>query len=104
MMIATFVLLIAGVVSATVGSEPERVLPAEVATKSPSEAPPYSSGQEGSATKEPSSQKESPPSSSGEQQKESLRYGSSSSSSGGPVGQNKEEAKELQAVLHQQEV
>ena len=78
-------LVIAAVVSATLRSEPERVLPAEVATKSPSEAPPYSSGQEGSATKEPSSQKESPP-----------------PSSGGPVGQNKEEAKEPQAVLQQE--
>jgi sortase A len=94
--LALALVIAAVVVSATVGSEPERLLAAEVATKSPGEAPSYSSGKEGSVTKNASSQKESPHSSSGE--KESLSYGSSSSS-GGPVWQNKQEAEEPQAVL-----
>jgi sortase A len=97
--LALALVIAAVVVSATVGSEPRRVVPAEVATKSPGEAPSYSSGKEGSVTKNSSSQKESPHSSSGE--KESLSYGSSSPS-GGPVGQNKQEAEEPQAVLQQE--
>jgi cytoskeletal protein RodZ len=97
-MMALALLIAAGVVRATLRSEPERVVPAEVATKSPGEAPRYSSGEEGSASKKPSSQKQSPTSSSGE---ESVENGSSSSD--GPVGQRKEEyAKEPQALVQQQ--
>jgi sortase A len=91
-------LLIAAVVSVTVGSKPERMVAAEVAAKSPGEAPRYSSGEEGSATKKSSIQKESLRYPSVE---ESLRYGSSSSS-GESVGQRKEEAKEPQALLQQE--
>jgi sortase A len=100
MMVLALALLIAAavVVSVTLGGKPERMVAAEVATKSPGEAPRYSSGEEGSATKKSSSQKESPHYPSGE---ESLRYGSSSSS-GESVGQGKEEAKEPQAVLQQE--
>ena len=48
------------VVSVTLGSEPDRLLPAEVAKRSTGEAPlRTSSGQEGSATKKSSSEKES---------------------------------------------
>jgi sortase A len=101
--LALVLVIAAVVVSVTLGSESERVVPAEVATKSPGEAARYSSGQKGSATKKSSSQKESPPSSSGKQHKESLRYDSSSSSGEGPVGQRKEEAKEPQALLQQEE-
>jgi hypothetical protein len=72
------------VVSVTLGSETGR-LAAEVAKWSVGEAPRHSSGEEGSATRKSSSEKES------------SRY-----SSGGPVGQRKEEAKELQAVLQQE--
>src|SRR5215208_7871359 len=92
-------LLIAAVVSVTVGSKPERMVAAEVAAKSPGEAPRYSSGEEGSATKKSSIQKESLRYPSGEEV--SLGYGSSSSS-GESVGQRKEEAKEPQAVLQQE--
>jgi sortase A len=87
------------VVSVTLRSEPERVVAAEVATNSPGEAPRNSSGEEGSSTKKSSSQKESPRYLSRD---EPLGYGSSSST-GGPVGQNKEEAKEPQAVLQQED-
>jgi sortase A len=86
------------VVSVTLRSEPERLVAAEVAPKSPGEAPRNSSGEERNATKKSSSQKESPRYPSGE---ESLGYGSSSSS-GGSVKQRKEEAKEPQALLQQE--
>jgi sortase A len=100
MMALALALVITGmVVSATLRSEPERVVAAEVATKSPGEAPRNSSGEEGSATKNSSSEKESPGFSSREE--ESLSYGSSSSS-GGTVGQRKEDAKQPQAVLQQE--
>ena len=71
-MIALALVIAAAVVSATLRSHPERVVTAEVATKSPGEAPRYASGKEGSATKRSSSQKESPRYPSGE---ESLGYG-----------------------------
>jgi sortase A len=100
MMALALALVITGmVVSATLRSEPERVVAAEVATKSPGEAPRNSSGEEGSATKKSSSEKESPGFSSREE--ESLSYGSSSSS-GGSVRQRKEDAKEPQALLQQE--
>jgi hypothetical protein len=99
MMVLALALMIAAVVvSVTLGSKPERMVAAEVAAKSPGEVPRNSSGEEGSATKNSSSQKESPHYPSGG---ESLRYGSSSSS-GESVGQGKEEAKEPQAVLQQE--
>jgi sortase A len=86
MSLALALLITAVVVSVALRSEPGRVLPAEVATKSPGDAQRYSSGQQGSATKNSSSHKES------------SRY-----SSGGSVGQRKdEEAKEPQAVLKHQ--
>ena len=53
--LALALVIAAVVVSATVGSEPRRVVPAEVATKSPGEAPSYASGKEGSVTKRSSS-------------------------------------------------
>jgi len=99
------------VISFALGSDPERLVAAEVATNSAGqEAPRSSSVQQGSATKTSSSHKEFLRSSSGEQEekkkKESLGYGSSSSSSsssGGPVEQRKEEANEPQALLKQEE-
>jgi sortase A len=96
MALALALVIAAVVVSATLRSHPERVVTAEVATKSPGEAPRYASGKEGSATKRSSSQKEPPRYPSGE---ESLGYGSSSS--GGPARQRKEDAKEPKAVLQQ---
>jgi sortase A len=95
MALALALVIGAVVVSATVRSEPERVVAAEIATKSPGEAPRYASGKEGSATKRSSSQKESfrYPS------EESLGYGSSSS--GGSVGHRKEDAKKPKPVLQQ---
>jgi sortase A len=99
MMVLALALMIgAVVVSATLRSEPERVVAAEVATKSPGEAPRNSSGEERNATKKSSSQKESPRYPSGE---ESLGYGSSSSP-GGTVRQRKEDAKQPQALLQQE--
>jgi sortase A len=98
MALALAFLIAAVVVSATLGSHPERVVTAEVATKSPGEAPRYSSGEEGSATNKSSSQKESIRYPSGEE--ESLGYGSSSS--GESVGQQEEQAKEPQTVLQQE--
>ena len=99
MMALALALLIDAVgVSATLGSHPERVVTAEVATKSPGEAPRYSSGEEVSATNKSSSQKESLRYPSGEE--ESLGYGSSSS--GESVGQQEEQAKEPQTVLQQE--
>ena len=96
MALALALVIGAVVVSATVRSEPERVVVAEVATKSPGEAHRYSSGDEGSATKKSSSEKES----SRYPSEESLGYGSSSS--GGSVGQRKEDAKEPQPVVQQE--
>ena len=46
MALALALVVAAAVVSAALRSEPERVVPAEVATKSPGEAPRYSSGEE----------------------------------------------------------
>ena len=63
--LALALLIAAVVVRVTVGSEFERVVAAEVATKSLGEAPRYSSGKAESATKKSSSQKESLHSSSG---------------------------------------
>jgi sortase A len=99
MMALALALVLGGViVSATLRSEPERVVVAEVAAKSPGEAPRHSSGEEGSAAKKSSSEKETPryPS----EEEDSLGYGSTSS--GGSVGQRKEDAKEPQAVLQQE--
>jgi sortase A len=90
-------LLIAAVVSFALRGEPERLVAAEVAAKSPGESLRYSSGEEGRATMQSSSQKDSP---SYPSEEASLGYGSSSS--GGSVGQRKEEAKEPQAVLQQE--
>ena len=98
MALALALLIAAVVVSATLGSHPERVVTAEVATKSPGEAPRYSSGEEVSATNKSSSQKEFLRYPSGEE--ESLGYGSSSS--GESVGQQEEQAKEPQTVLQQE--
>jgi sortase A len=95
---ALALVIAAVVVSATLGSHPERVVTAEVATKSPGEAPRYSSGEEVSATNKSSSQKESLRYPSGEEV--SLGYGSSSS--GESVGQQEEQAKEPQTVLQQE--
>jgi sortase A len=102
MALALALLIAAAVVSVALRSDPERLVAEEVATNSPGEASRYSSGQEGSAAKNSSSEKEVSRSSSGEQEeKVSLRYGSSSSS-GGPLEQPKEETKEPQAVLQQE--
>jgi sortase A len=111
------VVIAAVVVRVTLGSEPERVVSAEAATKFPGETPQYSFGEEGSASKNSTSEKESPRyasgeenvlrygsySSFGEQEEESLRYGSYSSSCES-VRQRKEEAnEEPQALLQQEE-
>jgi sortase A len=99
MMTLAFALVIAAVVvRVTLGSGPERLVAAEVARRSPGEAPRHSFGDEGSATNNSSSQKESSRYTSGEE--ESPGYGSSSYS-GGPVEQRKEETKEPQATLQQ---
>src|SRR5829696_8540 len=99
MALALALLIAAAVVSATLHNEPERLVAAEVATKSPGEAQRYSSGEEGSATKKSSSEMKSPPYSSGKV--ESMGYGSSSS--GGPVEQRKvEDAREPQATVQQE--
>jgi sortase A len=98
MALALALLIAAVVVRATLGSHPERVLTAEVATKSPGEAPRYASGEEVSATNKSTSQKESLRYPSGEE--ESLGYGSSSS--GESVGQQEEQSKEPQTVLQQE--
>ena len=69
MMALALALVITGmVVSATLRSDPERLVAAEVATNSPGQAQRSSSGQEGSATKNSSSEKGFPRSSSGEQE------------------------------------
>ena len=99
MALALALLIAAAVVSATLHNEPERLVAAEVATKSPGEAQRYSSGEEGSATKKSSSEMKSPPYPSGKV--ESMGYGSSSS--GGPVEQrNVEDARESQATVQQE--
>jgi sortase (surface protein transpeptidase) len=95
--LALALVITAMVVSATLRSEPERAVAAEVAAKSPGEAPRYSSGEEWSATRKPSSNKESHRYPAGE---ESLSYGWSSS--GGPVGQRKQEAKEPHSVVQRE--
>jgi hypothetical protein len=84
MALALALVVAAVVVRVTLGSEPERLVAAEVGRKSPGQALRYSSGEEGSATNKSSSQKEFARYLSGE---ESLGYGSSFPS-GGPVGQN----------------
>ena len=60
MALALALLIAAAVVSATLRSEPDRLVAAEVARRSPGEAPRYSSGEEGIATKKSSREKESP--------------------------------------------
>ena len=50
-MMALALAIATALVSATLRSEPERLVAAEVATKSPGAAPRHSSGEEGSATK-----------------------------------------------------
>jgi sortase A len=95
--LAIALVIAAVVVRVTVGSEPERVVAAEVARKSPGQALRYSSGQERSATKKSSGEKEFPRYLSGE---ESLGYGSSSS--GEPVEQRKEEVNKPQTVVQQE--
>jgi sortase A len=99
MALALALVVAAVVVGVTLGSEPERLLPAEVAKRSTGEAPRTSSGEGVSATKNSSSETKSSHYSSRE--KESLDYGSSST--GGPVEQRKEKTKELQTVLQQEE-
>ena len=102
--LALVLVIATAVVSATLRSEPERVVPAEVARRSPSEAPPNSSDEEGIATKKYSSEKDSPLYPSGKQDKGSLGYGPTSSSSNEvSVEQRKEEAKEPQTVPQQEE-
>jgi hypothetical protein len=59
-MMVLALLIAAAVVSATLRSEPKRLVAAEVARRSPGEAPRSSSGEEGSATKKSSSEKETP--------------------------------------------
>ena len=59
MALALALVIAAAVVSVALRSEPERLVAAEVAAKSPGEAPRYSSGEEVSATKKSSSEKES---------------------------------------------
>ena len=99
MALALALLIAAVVVSATLRSEPERVVAAEVAKRSPGEAPRTSSGQEGSATKKSSSETKSShyPS----REKDALGYGSSSSVR--PVEQHKEETNKPRAVLQQEQ-
>ena len=101
-MMAPAVLIGAVVLSVPLRSDSERLVAAEVATNSPGQGQRSSSGQEGRATKNSSSEKGFPRSFSGEQEKkESLRYGSSSS--GGTVEQRKEDAKEPQALPQKEE-
>jgi sortase A len=93
MTLALALLIAVVVVGVTLGSEPERVVAAEVARKSPGEAPRYPSREEGSATKKPSSEKEFTRYLSGE---ELLAYGSSSGEEqvGKGVGQATQQAGE----------
>ena len=90
----------AAVVSLTLGSEPERLLPAEVAKMSLEGAPRTSSVQEGSLTKNSSSEKKSSPYPSRE--KESPGY-SPSTSAEEPVIQRKEQTNEPQSVLQKEQ-
>jgi sortase A len=95
MALAVMLTIVAVVVSVALRSEPERVDAAEVAaTSSPEEPPRYSPGEEGSATKKPSSEREPAryPS-----EEESPGYGSSPSY-GGTVGQREEKAAAPQPV------
>jgi sortase A len=95
MALALALVIAAAVVSVVLRTDAEWVAAAKTATtKSLGEPLRYSSGEEESATKKPSSEKEPPRYSTGEE--ESLVYRFSSYS--GPVGQREEEAKELQAV------
>jgi sortase A len=88
MALALVLVVVAAVVSAALRSEPERLVPAEkIAAKSPGEAPRTSSGEEVSVTNKTFGEKESSYYPSAEE----------------PVGQSKQEAKEPQAVLQQQE-
>ena len=70
-MMALAVLIAAVVVSVPLRSDPERLVAAEVATNSPGQAQRSSSSQEGSATKNLSSEKGFPRSSSGERRRRS---------------------------------
>ncbi len=88
MVLALALVIATVVVSVVLRGDPEGVVAAEVAAKSPVEPPRYSSGEEGSATRKSSSEKEEP-----------SRHPSSSSSSGGPVGQREEEDREPQEAL-----
>jgi sortase A len=95
--LALALVITAMVVSATLRSEPERAVAAEVAAKSHSKGLRNSSAEEWSATRKPSSKKEFHRYPSGE---ESLSYGWSSS--GGPVGQRKQEAEEPQSLVQRE--
>ena len=87
MALALALVVSAAVVSATLRSEPQGLVPAEeIAAKSPGEAPRTSSGEEVSATKKSPSEKES------------SHYPSAEE----PAGQRKEEAKAPQAELQQE--
>src|SRR5215208_1549133 len=93
MALALAIVMAAVVIRVTLGSEPGRVVAAEVATKSVGEAPHYSSGEEGSVIKKYSSEVDSSRHPSGE---ESLAYGSSSGEEqvGKGVGQATQQAGE----------
>jgi sortase A len=98
MALALALMIAAVVVSVILGSEPERLVSAEVARRSPDEVLRTSSGEQGSASEKVSSQKEA---SHYPSREESLGYGSSSS--GGTAGQSEQEAKEPQAMLQQED-
>jgi len=100
MMALALALLIAMVVvSAALRSEPERLVAAEVATKSSGQAQRYSSGEQGDATDKSSSEKKSPPYSS----KKVESMGNTSSSTGGPVEQRKvEDARGPQTTIQRE--
>jgi hypothetical protein len=100
MALALALVIAAVVVGATLGSEPERVAPAEVAKRSPGEAPRTSSSEVVSVTKNSSG--ETKASQYPSREKESPGYWSPSSGEE-PVVQRKEETKELQAKLQQDE-
>jgi sortase A len=95
--LALALVITAMVVSATLRSEPERAVAAEVAGKATSKGLRNSSAGEWSATRKPSSKKETHRYPSRE---ESLSYGWSSS--GGPVGQRKQEAEEPQSLVQRE--
>ncbi len=100
MALALALVIAAVVVSLTLGSEPERLLPAEVAKMSPEGAPRTSSSEEVSVTKNSSGETKSSPYPSRE--KESPGY-SPSTSAEEPVVQRKEQTNEPQAQLQQEE-